>query len=164
MAQIARALTARPAAMAALVVFAAMTIGGCGGSPATPAAPATPGGFTRPTVSSTSTHLTGNLCADAATANASIRALTEAIAQRTAGHQQAAKLLTTIAATYTALGSEAPTQLKVPFAALAGFYRGVVAKIASGRQLSLSDIEPASQPGLGAAAHQVSGYFVTHCG
>jgi hypothetical protein len=156
---------ARPPRVAALVVLAAMTIGGCGASPATPTAPAAQGGPTRPAVTSTgAAHLTGNLCTDAATANASIRALTEAIALHTAGHQQAGKLLTTIAATYTALGSEAPAQIKGALAALAGFYHGVEATIATGRQLSLSDIEPASHPGLAAAVRQVSAYLVTHCG
>lgn len=156
-------LGSRLAAAAALFVMAAAAIAGCSGPSAKPGAGAAPGGPTGPTVTSTrAVHLSASLCAGAATANASLHALTEALVLHD-GRQQVARLLQTVVATYTALGSEAPTSLKAAIAALAGYYRSVEAKVSGGGQLALSDIEPAAHPGVAPAVRQVSRYFLGHC-
>jgi hypothetical protein len=160
----ARTLGSRLAAATALFCIAAATIAGCGGTSATTPARGAPGGPTRPAVTPTqAVHPTGNLCADAATANASIRTLTQALVLRHGGQQQVTRALRTAAATYAALGSEAPAPLKGAFAALATYYQSVEAKVANGGRLTLSDIEPAAHPGVAPAVRQVSRYFLAHC-
>jgi hypothetical protein len=160
--------------LAALAVCAFLAVGGCGagaisssgtaasttGHAATPSSAPTAAGAT-----TSSVHLTGNLCADAATANGGIRAITQSLVTNPAGRpQQVAKLLATVVASYTGLESEAPGALKAAFAKLASYYQTVESKLASGGgQLSLADIEPAGNQGLAPAIQQISSYLTAHC-
>jgi hypothetical protein len=162
--------------LTALAACACMAVSACGAATSNSGtAPNTPGAAHHTVTSGSapaaagattgSAHLTGNLCADAAVANSEIRAITLALVTEPAGRRQhVAKLVRTAVATYAGLGSEAPGPLKYAFAKLAGFYRSVESRLASGDgQVTLADLEPLAHSGLAPAVHQVSTYFVTHC-
>jgi hypothetical protein len=165
---------------AAIVTCACLAVTGCGGAPASDgAATGSSGHVTRPAATSSSpqapaalgtapgpVHLTGNFCSDVAAINSRIRAITDSIVTNPSGRQQRArKLFADMVSAFTALGSEAPAQLKAPFAKLTGFYQAVGNKLASGGgQLTLASIEPYLHPTEASAARQLNSYFFAHCG
>ena len=106
-------------------------------------------------------QLTGNLCSDATGVSRSAQA---AILSAGANPHRAQRLLLTLAAVYTELGSEAPGNLRGAFDTLASFYRSAVAKATGAGQISLADINAAFHPATAAAERRILNYAVTHCG